>query len=234
MADRSPNKFGGSQKATQLQPQPSPNRRRHRSPIDHGDFESSLGEDPYSKSRSFDEDYANGYKKSCRSEGPVQQAVAAAPTPKRAYSTNRSLSYGRRLYEHNMVCGPADPNTLFPGSTGPSGISHRNRSPLMMHFRPEPHGSNKRIVEPEELDENEQFYHLKKLLSNANLQNNKNYQYAKSRGARNPPQSSETLVVADSAGRSRKTEGRRTSNLVSVTGNSSGGAPPPPVSSGRY
>lgn len=144
----------------------SPSRHRHRSPIDYGDYS---GEDPYNKSRSFDEDY--GAKKNSR-------------------------NYGRRLYEHNLINVPSDPN-------------RNTRSPLLMDFRPEA-GMNKRIVpvrlepddqEQEELNENEQFYHLKKLLSNANLQNSKNYQYTKSRSAahkRNQLQSSESLVVSES------------------------------------
>lgn len=217
-----------------------------------------MGEDPYSKSRSFDEDYASGYKKRERSD-VTQQVLPAAAMSKRAYSTDRSLNYGRRLYEHNMVCGPADTNSLFPSSAEKGANSFRNRSPLMMHFRPEQSVSNKRMVEPEELDENEQFYHLKKLLSNANLQNNKNYQYGKSKDKRNPLQSSESMV--DSAARNRSpmlskraesmqgsqsqssavlkgrpvksSDGRRVGNLLSNS-SSSGAQPPPPVSSGRY
>lgn len=66
--------------------------------------------------------------------------------------------------------------------------------------------------EPEELDENEQFYHLKKLLSNANLQNNKNYQYTKSKSAkRNPLQSSESLGVGENVHYANITPGGSTS-----------------------
>lgn len=150
----------------QQQSRSSPSRRRHQSPIDYGDYS---GEDPYNKSRSFDEDY--GSKKTGR-------------------------NYGRRLYEHNLMNVPTDPN-------------RNTRSPLLMDFRQEA-ALNKRIdpvrldldeQEQEELNENEQFYHLKKLLSNANLQNSKNYQYTKSRSAahkRNQLQSSESLVVSES------------------------------------
>lgn len=214
LTERSPNTFAvQSKQPQQMQPHPSPNRRRHRSPIDYADYESSLGEDPYSKSRSFDEDYASGYKKSSRAEIPNTR-TQKAPMSKRSYSNDRSLDYGRRLYEHNLICASNDPNTLFPNSSsGPgqsSNANYRNRSPLMMQFRQEQaanSGNLSRIRdrspvsgdEPEELDENEQFYHLKKLLSNANLQNNKNYQYTKSKSAkRHPLQSSESLAVTDS------------------------------------
>lgn len=194
LTERSPNKFAVQQKPPQLQQQASPNRRKHRSPIDYGDYDSSVGEDPYYKSRSFDEDFSSTHKKTPRTEITGQTSMA-----KRSFSTDKSLNYGRRLYEHNLVCNDQKMHQGSLGGGQNNTNSYRNRSPLIMHYR-----SGRRSPvsgdEPEELDENEKFYHLKKLLSNANLQNNKNYnQYTKSKSAkRNPHQLSEGLVVADS------------------------------------
>lgn len=242
LTERSPNKFAAAQQQQQLQQshrtvvrlgpndavaavdypkqqmRSSPNRRRHRSPVDYADYDSSMGEDPYSKSRSFDEDYASGYKKSSKVVEPQAQQQPQSSS-KRSYSNDRqqpgkpvqSANYGRRLYEHNLMGGQGEQNVLLPNSG--NSANYRNRSPLMMDFRQEP-GPNKRmvasrdrspaagVVQPEELNVNEQFYHLKKLLSNANLQNNMNYQYTKSKSAnskRNPLQSSESLIVGEHA-----------------------------------
>lgn len=183
---------------------------------------------------------------------------------KRSYSNDRSLNYGHRLHEHNLICN--DQNSLFPPHAGApnSNANYRNRSPLMMQFKQDPRNSRAESPvsgeELEELNENEQFYHLKKLLSNANLQNNKNYQYAKSKSSkRNATLSSESIVVdgnnptsrnrspmlskrsetlqptSQSSGifkaRPLRTTDDRRSNHVPVTGSCN---PPAPVSNGRY
>lgn len=240
--------------------------------MDYVDYDSSLGEDPYSKSRSFDEDYSSGHKKNSRNEVLVPHGQPSIA--KRSFSTDRSLNYGRRLYEHNLIC--PDQNSLYPNSG--TGVAmknnnvYRNRSPLMMQFRPDAqkHSSSPRDQSPVsgdeamEPNENEQFYHLKKLLSNANLQNNKNYQYTKSKSAkRHPLQSTESLTVGENAHfansatirnrspmLSKRTESLHAPNQAPATykarpakpeirrpgvpATNSAGLAPHPVSSGRY
>lgn len=136
-------------------------RRRDCSPLSGGD---TLADDLY-KSRSFDEDYA--------------QQVTSNP--------KRSTSHGRRSHEpklpiSNLVVANEPKVHLSKRSGGGGGGyegGYRNRSPMIMEPA-SPMDVEDRREEEGELNENDQFYHLKKMLSNANLQNNRNYQLSSS------------------------------------------------------
>lgn len=92
----------------------------------------------------------------------------------RSESNDRTLNHTQRNFKNDL------------SQQNPNIVRFRERSPLLV--RDDPAG------------EDQKFFHLKRLLSNANLQNNKNYlQYSKAHNAKKIPNKTESLNLPSSS-----------------------------------